>query len=509
MGTRTTLSTTCGVIAAGHAETAAAGVKILRLGGNAFDAAVAGMLASFVAEATLTSAGGSGFLLAHTATGEDILFDFFSQTPLRRRAAREVNFYPVSVNFGDAAQEFHIGPGSMAVPGNVAGLFHVHRRLGRLPMAVVAAPAVALAKNGLLVSDFQSFCQSVLEPILLATPEARQIFAPVGRLLAPGERLSMPEFADTLEWLVAEGPAVFYEGEIARRLVADSERLGGHLTARDLREYRVIERVPLGCGYRGYRVLTNPEPSAGGTLIAFALRLLEQADCIRQSYASPEHLGLLANVMRLTDEARRHDFASGSEALLSAGTLARYVRRLTKPWGSTTHLSVLDEEGNAASVTSTNGEGSAYVIPGTGIMVNNMLGEDDLHPEGFESWAENRRIASMMAPSLVLEDGRPWVVLGSGGSKRIRTALLQVISNLVDFQMPLSEAVASPRLHWENHVLHLEPGLLAPTHSLHDAVIRWREQNFFFGGVHAVACDALGNLTGSGDGRRNGAARFS
>ncbi|NEZ54867.1 gamma-glutamyltransferase, partial [Adonisia turfae] len=173
-----------------------------------------------------------------------------------------------------------------------------------------------------------------------------------------------------------------------------------------------------------------------------------------------------------------------------------------------THLSVIDDEGNAASVTTSNGEGSSYVLPGTGIMVNNMLGEEDLNPHGFHQWTPDQRMSSMMAPTMVLRDGHPYLVLGSGGSNRIRTAILQVISNLVDFQMPLEAAVAAPRIHWENDVFHLEPGfnqaLLTPI--IGDAKpLWWQAQNMFFGGVHAVGLDENGVLHGAGDSRRSGA----
>ncbi|PSN12684.1 gamma-glutamyltransferase, partial [filamentous cyanobacterium CCP5] len=182
-------------------------------------------------------------------------------------------------------------------------------------------------------------------------------------------------------------------------------------------------------------------------------------------------------------------------------------------WGSTTHISVIDEEGNAASITSSNGEGSAYVIPGTQIMVNNMLGEEDLNPNGFHTWSPGQRMSSMMAPTILLEHNRPRLVLGSGGSNRIRTAILQVISNVIDFGMDLSEAVNCPRIHWERGVLHLEPGydrsVLPSLPPETDDWIWWQQPNMFFGGVHAVAVDESGRIDGAGDQRRGGATARS
>ena len=228
--------------------------------------------------------------------------------------------------------------------------------------------------------------------------------------------------------------------------------------------------------------------------------------------------------MRFTNMARRDGYDARIQQpgvaaeFLSAGHLGKYRQEVAAAiaslqsnsvnrLGSTTHLSVIDSEGNAASVTTSNGEGSSHVIPGTDIMVNNMLGEEDLNPHGFHQWTPNQRMSSMMAPTMVLQGGRPYLVLGSGGSNRIRTAILQVISNLVDFDMSLAAAVAAPRIHWENDLFHLEPGYDrdALGHIIGSAEpVWWQAQNMFFGGVHAVGLDA-GGLHGAGDSRRRGA----
>ena len=510
---------TPGVIAAGHPKTAEAGVEILRSGGNAFDAAVAAILASFVAEPGLTSAAGGGFLLAHTQDNQNILFDFFTQTPRRKRKLDELNFYSVEMDFGGAAQEFHVGLGSMAVPGNIAGIFHVHKRLGRLPFEVVAEPAILYAKNGLKLTKFQYYSlASVLKPIIIDYKEGKQIYKPTGELIEPEGILIMKEFAEALTHLVKEGARGFYEGEIAHRLVKDCNDLGGHLTLDDLKDYRVVEREPLVIDYRGNTLLTNPSPSSGGTLIAFALKLLSNINLVDIGFGTVRHLEILAQVMQLTNEARKDGYddylyqENVADKFLSDKHLTSYISKLKESvnkWGSTTHLSVIDGEGNAASVTTSNGEGSGYVIPGTNIMVNNMLGEDDLNPQGFHQWQENVRISSMMSPTIVLKNNQPEIVLGSGGSKRIRTAILQVISNILDFKMPLSEAVDSPRVHWENEVFYVEPGFVEEevnklAASPQRQLLRWQEKNLFFGGVHTVLETSEGLIEGASDQRRDG-----
>lgn len=510
-----------GVVSAGHPLTAAAGAEMLRQGGNAFDAAISAVMTAWVTESVLTSAGGGGFLLAHTCDGTNRLFDFFSQTPRRNRIEGKPDFYPITANFGDTVQEFHIGLGSMAVPGAIAGLFHVHQQLGRLPLAAIAEPAIHHARQGVEVNPFLAYVYELLDPILQATAAAKALYTRNGQLLRGGDVLAMPDFADTLKTLVQQGTAAFYEGAIAQQIAQDCQAIGGYLRLDDLHEYRVIERQPLTLPYRDGVLLTNPPPSSGGALIGFALKLLEQVAVSRLEPGSPDHVACLAQVMALTNDARRDGYDAHlyspdiADKFLATDHLKPYqtaLRDRVNRLGSTTHISVIDGEGNAASVTTSNGEGSSYVIPHTGIMMNNMLGEEDLHPHGFHNWTVNQRISSMMAPTIILKQGKPQLVLGSGGSNRIRTAILQVISNVMDFRMPVADAISAPRLHWERGTLHLEPGYTFDLESNADhlsdivtTLVPWQQTNMYFGGVHAVIQEADGTLHGAGDLRRGGA----
>ncbi|MEO0648995.1 MAG: gamma-glutamyltransferase, partial [Cyanobacteria bacterium J06650_10] len=523
-----------GVVAAGHAKTAEAGKIILEAGGNAFDAAVAAALASCVTEPTLASLGGGGFLLAHTTEGKNKLLDFFTQTPSARPSHIQPDLFPIEADFGDTTQEFHIGLASMAVPGMMAGLVVSNRDLGRLPFSVVAEPAIAYAREGIAVSDFQGYCYELLEPILLNTAGARSIYAPYGKLLVAGQQVRMPEFADTLEFLANNRHSGglrkylwdFYEGEIAQSIVQSCQEAGGYLTMADFQNYRVIERTPLEVTYRGTQMITNPPPSAGGSLIAFCLELLDRFEVGEMDFGSAEHLSLLSQAMRWTNVARRShlDTALFDPAIAQKFTSPELVEKYVEPieqlinqglnrWGSTTHISVIDDEGNAASITSSNGEGSSYVIPDTQIMMNNMLGEEDLNPHGFNQWPLNQRLSSMMAPTMILKGGKPQLVLGSGGSNRIRSAILQVISNILDFKMPLTAAVEAPRIHWEGGTFHLEPGLIKPELTAElsankalkealgtDKIVQWQQSNMFFGGVHTTAKKDK-TLQGAGDSR--------
>ncbi|QQE67174.1 gamma-glutamyltransferase [Leptolyngbya sp. BL0902] len=511
-----------GVIAAGHPLTAEAGAEMLRQGGNAFDAVVAAAFAACVTESVLTSLAGGGFLLAHTAEGENRLFDFFCQTPRHKIPADQVQFFPIQANFGDTVQEFHIGLGSVAVPGTLAGLLTVHEQLGRLPLKTVMAPAQHWATQGITVNGFQAYCYQLLASILTATPAASALYAPQGTLLKEGDRLYLPDFAALLDQIAQDGADLMYRGPLAEQIVQASERQGGYLRMDDLQQYPVIERQPLAIPYRDALLLTNPPPSSGGALIAFALELLATADLTE--HRSPRHVATLREVMRLTNLARQDGYDAHLyrddvlEEFLGSPHLAPYRQQLLdalqpttlNKWGSTTHISVIDGEGNAVSMTTSNGEGSAYVIPGTGVMLNNMLGEEDLNPNGFHQWQPNQRISSMMAPTMVLEQGKPRLVLGSGGSNRIRTAILQVVSNVLDFGMDIEAAVTAPRIHWERGSFHLEPGYDRSTLEqqgigAEDDCTWWQAPNMFFGGVHAVGRSETGDFSGIGDARRSGA----
>ncbi len=510
-------------MAAGHAQTANAARIMLDEGGNAFDAVLAAFCTACVAEPVLTSLGGGGFLLSRTAKGGCALYDFFVQTPHARVAPGQIDFYPMEADFGTTRQEFHIGMGAIATPGVVKGLFRVHRELCTMPMARIVEPAVRLARRGLQVNALQAYIFRVIEPIIRASPEAWRTFESTsrpGELVGAGERLRRPRLADTLEALAREGEGLFYRGEIARRIVRDVQERGGHLTEKDLRDYRVIKRNPLEFRYRGARVFMNPPPSTGGALINFAMKLLESVDFHSLGFGSFEYLNLLAEVMAQTNIARR---TAGSEALpdrraarrlLGPGNVQRHIAALQghlQCARGTTHVSVIDGGGNMAAMSVSNGEGCGYVIPETGIMLNNMLGEEDLVPCGFNRWPENRRIASMMSPTFVFQKDGTAVAAGSGGSNRIRTAVLQVLVNLLDFRMPLRRAVLAPRIHYENGLLNVERGFrkrdtqgLLEAYPLHKL---WGERNLFFGGVHAAAvCRKGAHYEGAGDPRRGGRA---
>lgn len=517
-----------GIVACGHPATASAAAAILEDGGNAFDAALAAMCTACVAEPVLASLGGGGFLLARPTRGRlanrPVVFDFFPQTPKRRRPSDEVEFYPVLADFGPAQQEFHIGMGAIATPGAVRGLFEVHRHVGRMPLRRIVQPALDLARTGVAMNPLQAYFLAIVAPIFRSTAESTAVFASPERpseLIGEGERLKLPRFADALEVLAIEGDDLFYRGEIAQAIGADSRARGGHLAMDDLADYAVALREPLTAEAFSSRLLLNPPPSSGGLLIAFSLELLRDAQLSGSAFGSDAHLDSLVQVMAATNRARleqglhRLPTNAAAEAFLSPVLVATYREHLLgRPWATrgTTHISVIDVEGNAAALSLTNGEGSGYMVPGTDIMLNNVLGEDDINPHGVQAWPQDARLSSMLAPTIALGRDGSLTVLGSGGSNRLRTAILQVLLNLLAFELSIEQAVTGPRIHLEAETLSVEPGFgeaaMEVLRRRFADVACWNEHNMFFGGVHTVRMERSGAMTGAGDPRRGGTARL-
>jgi len=490
--------TDSGVVAAGHPLTAQAGARVLREGGNAVDAAVAAMLTSFVAEPLLTGLGAGGYMLVAGAGRTPLLLDFFVAAPTDPRASDQADdsaaeLFAISVSFGFAAQVFHIGPASCAVYGAPAGACEAAGRWGTMPLAALAQPAARLAREGVVLNQGQAYVAEILADLLKSTPECAALWAPRGHVLREGERLHNDELADALVRLGDEGSAPFYTGDIARAVCDWLRERGGTMTLEDLSAYEALAREPVRISYRGRDVLTNPPPSAGGTLLAYSLALLDRGP-------SPPTLAEVVGAMAAAQSERTPDFLEG---LSEAGFLERF---LGSRLGSTTHISVLDSKGYACSVTCTNGECSGVVVPGTGLHLNNVMGEEDLNPLGFHRHPAGRRMPSMMAPTIVMRDGGVELVLGSAGSNRIRSALLQTIVAAVDNHLAAGDAVDAPRVHLEGGILYAEPGIdLSEPGTFHEDVVHFGERNLFFGGVQAVQ-RRDGVLLGAGDPRRGGVA---
>jgi len=417
------------------------------------------------------------------ATGSTQLLDFFPQTPLERRLGVDGGVERILADFGTATQAFHIGPATVATPGFFHGLRALHARGATHALSDLLEPAIRAARTGITISPFQHYLTTVVEPIVANTVGSRRLFAPNGTLLRPGETFRNPGLGDALESLARNGVG----GQVDLAIV-ENQAERGHVIAGDLEAYEVIERAPLAIETNQATVYVNPLPAASGTLIAHTLAHLE----------SPHPVDM-ARALLATSQARQS--ARGDLSVLATVPLRQR---------GTTHISVIDADGTACAVTISNGSGNGEVVDDFGFMLNNILGEEDVNPGGSDGWPTNTRLSSMMCPTMIeFFDGRV-VVLGSGGSNRIRSAIGQVVVNLCLNGVDLNAAVMAPRLHVEGEHLDFEDlydesvrGELVALFADHRA---WPERNMFYGGVHSVSMDGDGRFAGCGDTRRDGTA---
>jgi gamma-glutamyltranspeptidase/glutathione hydrolase len=463
-------------------------------------------------------------MLVHRARDRSTrLLDFFVAVPgLEAGRRRVAPMETIDIDFGgESSQVFFIGASSCAVPGSVAGLEAAHRAYGALPWERLVRPAAELARRGFELTDAQGYMHGLLDLILRHTDEGRSMYGRDGSGLVPGDRVVYADLAGTLEALAEDGAAGFYRGTLGRTIVSYLREGGGRVTRQDLARYRVIWRRPVRAAYAGHEFVSNPPPSSGGVLIGYGLRLL---GAVRSdvSAGSAAAIARLVEVMREQGRVREGSFVRD----LHRGGLARRLyaeesvraaaarirrREPGRPElagvSGTTHISVVDGSGNAASLTASCGSGSGAIVPGTGIHLNNMLGENDLNPPGRDP-RPGTRLTSMMAPSLVLRDGRPRLVVGSAGSVRLRGAILQIVVNVVEHGLTVAEAIDHPRVHLEEPLVHCEGGVepeeLDRLEGWGYDVVRWRRRNLYFGGAAGVAVLEGGGLAAAGDPRRGG-----
>lgn len=511
------------MVAAGDPATADAGATALQRGGNAVDAAVAASFAAFVCELPLCSPLGGAVALVHAPGQGTIAIDAFARTPGHGAAQGPLDFEHVEVDFGAARQVFHVGRGSAAVPLALRGLLELQARRGLLPLTEVLAPAIALGRRGFVVGPGVGFALSLLAPIFERTAECAALCRVGERVARPGDRLTNAALAATLEAL-ARDPGVV--GALEADLLAQhGEAVGGRITAEDLARARVSEAAPVLLEHAGATLATMPGPSTGGVLVALGARLLEGRRF--DPPLGPAHALELARVQELLLSVRVGDFDDRcrdpefvrsllSDARVAALRAAAGPAGADNPLGSTTHVSAIDEQGTLVAITLTNGEGSGHVLPGTGIVVNNLMGEEDIHPRGFHRDPPGRPLSTMMAPTLRYGGLDGALALGSGGSNRLRNAILQVLTLVVDQGLPLAAAVCAPRLHVERsgEGVRLAFERLGSSAAAEAALIgrygptsmAFDDLNMYFGGVHAaIAKD--GDFSGAGDPRRGGSVR--
>lgn len=462
-------------VASGNKATTDAAVAVLREGGNAVDAVLAAGFASTVSEPGLTSMAGGGFLLIRQPDGQCDLLDFFAAVPgIDLRGQRSAPTQ-ITVVYPSARQDFRVGPAAAAVPGNLTGFIEAHTRFGRIALERVVAPSVVLAATGTEIDVSQAYILELIEAIVRHSDSAQQRYAPQGQLLAAGDTFIDAELALFLEAIGNGTVGSLQAPKFADSLLAMAQQ-GCAITAEDLKLYRAHWRPPEQVTRDGWQLLTNPPPAFGGQILARAFEVIDSAD----------PLTLTTALAKATREVKQGPAAT-------AGT---------------THISVVDPDGLIAAMTTTNGAGGGVLIPGIGVHLNNMLGEDDLLPRGINDVTPGERLRSMIAPSLLVSPGGTITALGSGGSARIRTALTTVIAKLRFDDVDLAAAIAAPRCHLaDDGTVQAEASLPADQLSRlrHGyRVNEWNTQDFYFGGVNAVQRTPDGSVVAVSDHRRNG-----
>lgn len=495
-----------GVIAAGDIQSARAGEEILKLGGNAYDAAIAILLASPLSEPLFTSLGGGGFMLTKNPTCKPKVYDFFVDVP--KNNDNNKDFYGIDVDFGSAVQEFHIGLASAAIPGLIKGIWQIYKDFATMDMHNLIKPALRYAREGIYLSPYQADFVKLLSPMFLATKSSREIYCVNNKLIDSNTLYKNNAYGDFLEKFAQEGEVLFYKGETAKTIKKLCEENGGLITAECLKNYKIQKREPLHIRYKEYDIFLNPPPSSGGLLIAFSMLLLKNKKNL--CFGTQEYIQHFIEALHVTSSFRKEyvdDFLHDKDLkniLKQEELIKTFQYSMNKKinlLGNTTHLSIIDEEQNALSITTTNGEGCGHVIPNSGILLNNMLGEEDLNPKGFFQWQDGIRLPSMMCPTLLSKDGQTKAVLGAAGSNRIRSAILNTLLGYINGK-DIQESIDLPRAHLDKGVLYVEEGFMDKNINFGYELKYFEKPNLFFGGIQGATYE----LHGGGDKRRGGAA---
>ena len=523
---------TPGAVATEHALAARAGADVLAAGGSVVDAAIAAAAAVCVVHGASCGVGGGGFALVHLADGRDAALDYRERAPAALTAAR---FAP-----GGTVDPTLSRTGGLAVgvPGEVAGWAALHRRWGRLPLAVVLAPAVRLARDGFPLSAAPHLGREIARSVALlaADPGLRRDFlGPDGTPPSPDTRIARPDLARTLEAIAADDGGGFYRGDLARAIADTVQARGGVLTVQDLARYRPVWRRPLVGKFRGRRVVTFPPPGSGAIVLE-ALGMLGRDDPSALGAGSPTWLHLLAGVLAqaFADRARWYgdpDFtAVPVPALLAPARLSALRARLSAvrvvatdaalaPDAGTAHVSVVDARGNAVAMTTTinTNFGAGIMVPGTGIVLNDEIDDFALAPGvgnayGLTGETPNlvgpgKRPQSSMSPTIVLAGTRPELVVGASGGPFIISGTVQVLLGVTAFDRDLPAAVAAPRIHDQAPpALGVESGVDADVRALLARLGHRLTELPMVGAVAAAGLRADGTPVAAGDLRKDGGA---
>lgn len=522
-----------GAVASADPLASAAGVRVLKRGGNAVDAAVATSLALGVVGPALSGIGGGGFFLVRLKGGETRYIDYREVAP---RGARS-DMFPLDAEGSPVDEANSVGHLAVGVPGTIAGLTYALENYGTMKFRDVAAPAIDYAKRGYRISRFLAYIMSRdvsgASSKLRRFSESRREWFKAGRTRRAGSIKRSPDLAQCLELVARDGRDAFYRGVLARAIAREMDENGGRLDEADLGVYEVKVRKPLTGSFRGLEVNSMPPPSIGGIAVIQLLNLFESMDLRRSGLNTAATISAMARTISAVWPPLRGQVGDPDFVKLDTATLAskKYTRGLVAaqgrpprglargPGSQTSHLSVIDGEKNVAAVTESVEcyFGSGVTVPGTGVVLNDTMHDFDPAPGGPNSIEPGKRPVSNMVPTLLLKDSEPYLVLGSAGSARIVTSTLQTILNVVEHSLDIKDAVAAPRFHYQGSgPIMMESRIGEAVRAVLRAegydtetpdYVQLRPGfDVFFGGVHAVMVGRKGVLRAAADPRRWGAA---
>ncbi|MEN8192105.1 MAG: gamma-glutamyltransferase [Bacteroidota bacterium] len=518
-----------GMVASAHPLASKAGLQILKDGGNAVDAMVATAFALGVVEPNASGIGGGGFMMIKLAAeNKGITIDFRETAPDK---AVPGMYYENDVPYKDLV---HAGGMSIGVPGTMAGLALALEKYGTMSLSEVLNPAIKYAESGFEVSE--KFSNMIVEAydVILANEATSQIYLDEGLPLMEGGVISNPNLANTYLKIAERGADTFYKGEIAEAIVSEMKEQNGLITREDLETYSAEIKNPVTGTYRGYQIISAAPPTGGGTHLVELLNILESFNLKYLQHNSVEYIHVLAEAMKIVYADKSKNMADPAFYFVPVDSLtnkiyAHKVRKnidlnkcrddyrsselLYRESNSTTHLSVVDKEGNLTALTQSINHwfGSGVTVKGTGILLNNHLGDFSSKPGTPNSIEPNKKPVSSIAPTLVLKAGKPFLSIGTPGGSRIIGALAQIIINIIDFDMGIDDAIEAPRVHVTKNVLHVEgridsvvvSGLIEIGHK----VKIHPDYDNYFGGAQGILIDhKLGEIRGGADSRRDGVA---
>ena len=520
-----------GVVSTSKVEASRIGAEILRKGGNAIDAAVAAGFALGVVEPNSSGLGGGGFMLIRIAkTGETVFIDFRERAP--QKSSPEM--WTVGTDGKVVGNQKLEGGKAAAVPGEVAGLLYALENYGTMSREQVIRPAANLAKNGFYVTPTLSNDMKSQFDKLEKYPESAKVFLnQEGLPYEVDDLFTNPDMAKTLDIIIKNGKDGFYKGEVAEAIVKTLNKYDGLYTMEDLANYKPLVRQPVKGTYRGYEIISSPSPSSGGAIVIEILNILENFDIGSLKVNSPEYLHLFSEAYKLAyaDRAKYMGDSDYTPVPMKGFVSKKYAKEIAKdidlkvshdskahdPWlyesEDTTHYSIADKEGNMVAITKTvNGLfGNSVVVDGYGFVMNNEMDDFVLGAGHPNSVAPSKTPLSSMSPTIVLKDGKPFMVLGSPGATKIISTVSQVISRVIDHKMGMQDAIDAPRL-WDNTSNKINVETRIPDETLKQLEAMGHKTNKTsewdrgMGSVQGVLYKADGTLEGGADPRRDGKA---